>query len=68
MRHFVSDNVFLETLLEIVVKCNVFATTVVGNGVTYSVLDVVYIVVSNVVFGVLFYVLGMMIFSKKDLK
>ena len=65
---FVSDNVFLETLLEIVVKCNVFATTVVGNGVTYSVLDVVYIVVSNVVFGVLFYVLGMMIFSKKDLK
>ena len=62
------EDELIKNLLEFFVKTNVFLSTVTGNGVTYTVYDVLCVVLSHIVLGALFYLLGVVIFKKKDIK
>lgn len=58
----------VKDLLEIVIKTNVFLSTVTGNDTAYTLSDVLCVVLSHIVYGVLFYTLGVVVFKKKDIK
>ncbi|MBE5732775.1 MAG: hypothetical protein E7353_07070 [Clostridiales bacterium] len=58
----------VKNILEILIKTNVFLSTVTGTGVTYSLSDVLCVVLSHIVLGALFYLLGVVVFKKKDIK
>ena len=64
----VVDNEVLKVLVEFVVKTNVFLSTVTGSGVTYSGLDVAYVLLSHVIYFALFFVFGLIVMKKKDIK
>ncbi len=58
----------VKNVLEILIKTNIFLSTVTGTGITYSLSDVLCVVLSHIVLGALFYGLGVIAFSKKDIK
>ena len=62
------EDEIIKGVLEFFVKTNVFLSTVTGSGITYSLSDVLCVVLSHIVYGVLFYVLGVVVFRKKDIK
>ncbi len=62
------ENEIIKNILEFLSKTNVFLSTITGNGTTYSVYDVLCVVFSHLVYGSLFYVLGVLVFNKKDIK
>lgn len=62
------EDEIIKGVLEFFVKTNVFLSTVTGNGVTYSVYDVLCVVLSHLVYGAAFYGFGVLAFSKKDIK
>ena len=65
---FLPSDEIVEFIVECAINFNVFASTVVGNSTTYSAIEVVCIVLSHVLYTALFFVLGMIIFKKKDIK
>lgn len=62
------EDEIIKGVLEFFVKTNVFLSTVTGSGITYSLSDVLCVVLSHIVYGALFYVLGVVVFRKKDIK
>ncbi len=56
------------TILEILNNTNIFTSTLIGSGASYSFKDVAYILAPNLLFSALFILLGIVIFRKKDLK
>ena len=61
-------NDFAYRLLEILMKSNVFMATAIGNGATYTLTDVLCIVLPTVLGSVGLTLLGRFVFDKKDLK
>lgn len=59
---------FTYGLLEFLAKTNIFTSTLIGSGVTYSLSDVLYIVLPCVVIIALAIFLSITVFKKKDLK
>ena len=55
-------------LLEFFAKTNIFTSTAIGSGTSYSLSDVLYIVLPCLVITSLAVLLGMVVFKKKDLK
>lgn len=55
-------------VLEFLNTTNVFSTTVIGTGVTYTLKQVLHLVIPNGVMSIVLILLGLLIFKKKDLK
>jgi len=55
-------------VLEILNNANVFTSTLIGSGVTYSAKDIFYILMPSVGGSVLAVLFGILIFNKKNLK
>ncbi len=55
-------------VLEFLNNANVFTSTLIGSGVSYSAKDILYILTPSVGGSVLAALLGILIFSKKDIK
>lgn len=56
------------TILKIMNNTNIFTSTIIGAGTTYTLEEVLYILVPNLVFAPLLTFLGITVFKKKDLK
>ena len=65
---YLPNNEVIKTIVEALVYCNVFSTAVVGNTMTYSFLQIVWIIASNIVLGLGFFFVGLSVFKKKDIK
>ncbi len=61
-------NTFAYRLLEILTKANVFMGAAIGNGTSYTLTDVLCILLPTVLGTVVLVLLGRWVFSKKDLK
>ncbi len=55
-------------VLEFLTNTNPFLSALIGTGTTYSLSDILYIIIPPVLFGSLFLFLGAHVFNKKDLK
>lgn len=55
-------------ILEIFNSANVFTTSIIGNGTSYKLNEILYLVLPNVCIMAILIVLGLSIFKKKDLK
>ncbi len=55
-------------ILEIFNTANVFSTSIIGNGTSYKLNEILYLVLPNVCIMAILIVLGLSIFKKKDLK
>ena len=55
-------------ILEIFNSANVFTTRIIGNGTSYKLNEILYLVLPNVCIMAILIVLGLSIFKKKDLK
>ena len=55
-------------LLDFLAKSNIFSTTIVGAGTSYSLKEVLYILIPNIVSSALLITFGILVFNKKDLK
>lgn len=55
-------------VLEFFNNANIFTSTLIGSGVTYSAKEILYILLPSVGGGALAVLLGILIFNKKDLK
>ena len=62
------ENTFAVKAWTFVSKINPFGSTLIGSGRSYTGEDVLYILLPSIVFGALFYLSGLTVFRKKDLK
>ena len=62
------NNELTYKLLDFINTANIFTTTVIGKGTAYTLKELIYLIVPNLTFTVLFIVFGLVAFKKKDLK
>ena len=55
-------------LIEVLINTNIFMSTVIGSGTSYTLEQLLYILAPNIIFAALFIFLGITVFKKKDLK
>ena len=65
---FADPNKFSYKILEFFSVANAFTTTAIGAGASYTLKEILYIVLPNLAFSALAIFLGLIIFRKKDLK